>query len=262
MHDPRPQSGREPHPVIPRFYQQPSQRRPFVRGLFNATAVHYDSINRLFSLGSGAWYRRRCLMRAGLRPGLCVVDVAVGTGLLAREAVAVTGSRRSVIGVDLSEGMLAVARQKLGIPLVQGAAEELPLAEEVADFVTMGYALRHVGDLVTAFREFHRVLRRGGTVLLLEIGKPTRPLSRTMTSIYLGRIVPFLSRWKTGEAPVGTLMRYYWETIETCVSAERILEAMGDSGFEDCRCEVELDLFRSFIAHKPMGPQGDAVPPR
>ncbi|MGO8916874.1 MAG: class I SAM-dependent methyltransferase [Stellaceae bacterium] len=237
--------------MIAGFYEQRSQRQPFVRGLFNATAVHYDSINRLFSLGSGAWYRRRCLLRAGLRPGLRVVDVAVGTGLLAREAVAITGSRHSVIGVDVSEGMLAIARAKLGIPLIQGAAEGLPLAEEVADFVTMGYALRHVSDLVTAFREFHRVLRRGGSVLLLEIGKPSRPLSRALTSTYLGRVVPFLASLTTGEAHARTLMRYHWETIENCVPAERILQAMRDSGFEDARCEVDLDLFRSFIGQKP-----------
>jgi demethylmenaquinone methyltransferase / 2-methoxy-6-polyprenyl-1,4-benzoquinol methylase len=262
VHDPQSQSGAEPHPVISRFYAQRSQRQPFVRALFNTTAAHYDSINRLFSLGSGAWYRRRCLIRAGLRPGLRVVDVAVGTGLLAREAVAITGSRRSVIGVDLSEGMLAVARAKLGIPLVQGAAEGLPLAEEVADFVTMGYALRHVSDLVTAFREFHRVLRRGGTVLLLEIGKPTKKLSRAVTSTYLGRVVPFLCRWTTGGADARTLMRYHWETIENCVPAERILQAMHDSGFEDCRCEVDLRLFRSFIGRKPLSARRDIALPR
>ncbi len=251
MHDLQSQRGIEPHPVITGFYQERSQRQPFVRGLFNATAAHYDWVNQLFSLGSGGWYRRRCLRRAGLRPGLRVVDVAVGTGLLAREAVAITGSRRSVIGVDLSEGMLAIARDKLGIPLLQGAAEGLPLAGEVADFVTMGYALRHVADLMTVFREFHRVLRRGGTLLLLEIGRPDKPLNRAVASTYLGRVVPFLCLLTTGGTRTRTLMRYHWETIENCVPGERILQAMRDSGFEDCRCKVDLDLFRSFIGRKP-----------
>lgn len=251
MADPKPLLGVEPHPVIAGFYQQNSDRQTFVRGLFNTTAAHYDKINQLFSLGSGAWYRRRCLHRAGLRPGLRVVDVAVGTGLLAAEAVAITGDARGVVGVDLSEGMLAVARDKLGIPLVQGAAEGLPLAGDVADFVTMGYALRHVADLVLAFREFRRVLRGGGTMLLLEIGKPARPLTRAMASAYLGHVVPFLSRLTTGDAHAQTLMRYHWETIENCVAAERILQAMTDSGFEQCRCEVELGVFRCFIGRKP-----------
>ena len=249
--DPQERHPVAPHPTIVGYYDQSAHRLPFVRDLFNSTATHYDSLNRWFSLGSGAWYRRNCLARAGLRQGLTVVDVAVGTGLLAREILAITGERRHVIGIDLSERMLAIAREKLAIPLVQGAAEALPLADEVADFVTMGYALRHVGDLVTAFREFRRVLRRGGKVVLLELGSPSGKLSRAVASIYLGRVVPLLSRWTTGDARAETLMRYYWQTIEQCVPPDTILTAMADSGFEDVRCVTDLDLFRSYVGRKP-----------
>jgi demethylmenaquinone methyltransferase/2-methoxy-6-polyprenyl-1,4-benzoquinol methylase len=244
------QNPLEPHPVIPEFYAERAERRPFVRDLFNRTAPHYDAINQVFSLGSGGRYRRQCLLRSGLRPGQRLIDVAVGTGLLAQEAVAITGSRRDVIGVDLSEGMLAIAREKLGISLIQGAAEALPIAGESADFVTMGYALRHVSDLVATFREFHRVLRRGGTVLLLEIGRPSNRLSRVMASAYLGGVVPFLSRWTTGQAQAQALMQYYWATIEQCVEPEVVLKAMRDSGFGDVRCLVGLDLFRSYTGRK------------
>ncbi len=240
----------EPHPVIAGFYARRAHHKTFVRGLFNDTAPYYDGINRLFSLGSGAWYRRRCLLRAGLGPGLRVVDVAVGTGLLAREAVAITGDRRGVIGVDLSEAMLAVARSKLDIPLIQGVAEGLPLAEGVADFVTMGYALRHVSDLVATFREFYRILRPGGTVLLLEIGRPGKRLSRAVAAAYLGRVVPFLCGLANGDVHTRALMRYHWETIENCVAPQAILEAMRIGGFKEPRCETELDLFRSYIARK------------
>lgn len=241
----------EPHPVIAGFYDGREQRLSFVRSLFNETAPYYDGINRLFSLGSGAWYRRRCLKRAGLGPGCRVIDVAIGTGLLAREAIALTGNAGDVIGVDLSEAMLGVAREKLGLPLVQGAAEHLPFADESADFVTMGYALRHVSDLVTAFREFHRVLRRDGTVLLLEIGQPTRAVNRALASAYLGRVVPFLCRWTSGRSRTRILMQYYWHTIEHCVPPEIILQAMRDGGFRDLRCEADFDLFRSYVGRKP-----------
>lgn len=250
MHNPHDHGPVEPHPVIAGFYRESAERGDFVRTLFNETAPYYDGINRLFSLGSGAWYRRRCLRRAGLRRGCRVIDVAVGTGLLAREAALLTGSPRQVVGVDLSEAMLAIARQKLGLPLVQGAAECLPFADESADFVTMGYALRHVSDLVVAFREFHRVLRPGGTVLLLEIGNPTRRLNRALASTYLGRVVPFLCRWTSGQSRTRLLMRYHWHTIEHCVPPDIILRAMRDSGFRDIRCETDLDLFRSYVGRK------------
>jgi demethylmenaquinone methyltransferase / 2-methoxy-6-polyprenyl-1,4-benzoquinol methylase len=244
------QNPLEPHPVIPEFYSERAQRLPFVRDLFNTTAPHYDAINRVFSLGSGRRYRRQCLLRSGLRPGMRLIDVAIGTGLLAREAVSITESRSNVIGVDLSEGMLAIARDKLGISLIQGTAEALPLADEIADFVTMGYALRHVSDLAATFREFHRVLRRGGTVLLLEIGEPSKRLKHVLVSTYLGRIVPFLCRLTTGQGQAQALMQYYWATIENCVPVEIVLQAMRDGGFQDAQCKVDLDLFRSFVGRK------------
>src|ERR1700761_5189492 len=77
----------------------------FVRGLFNDTAPYYDTVNRLFSLGSGGWYRRRCLLRAGLRPGQTVLDVAIGTGLIAEEALRIVGTEGAVVGLDLSDAM-------------------------------------------------------------------------------------------------------------------------------------------------------------
>src|SRR5258708_6509864 len=112
MNGPDNQRVVEPHPVLTGFYGQRAQRSSFVRRLFNETAPYYDGLNQLFSLGSGAWYRRRSLLRAGLRPGLKGIDLAVRAGLLAREIVGITGHARDVIGIDLSEAMLAAARRK------------------------------------------------------------------------------------------------------------------------------------------------------
>jgi demethylmenaquinone methyltransferase / 2-methoxy-6-polyprenyl-1,4-benzoquinol methylase len=249
MNDTDQQRMVEPHPVLAGFYGHRAQRSSFVRRLFNETASHYDGLNRLFSLGSGAWYRRRCLLRAGLRPGCDVIDVAVGTGLLAQEIVAITGRAQDVIGIDLSEGMLAAARRKLAIRLVQGLAEQLPFADGSADFLTMGYALRHVADLAGAFGEFHRVLRHGGTIVLLEISKPTRAVSHALVSGYLGGVVPLVCRFTAGRR-TRTLVEYYWETIENCVPPNTILAAMAKAGFAELRCDVDFDLFRSYIGRK------------
>ena len=241
----------DPHPVLPDYYGSHDQRTTFVRRLFDDTAPHYDRINDIFSLGSGARYRRQCLIRAGLRPGVRVADIAIGTGLVAQEAVAVVGPQGEVIGLDLSAGMLAVARSKLDIPLVQGSADRLPLGDNTVDFVTMGYALRHVSDLLAAFREFRRVLRPGGTVLLLEIARPTGRLQRAFVSGYLGVVVPALCRWITGQAMTRTLMQYYWDTIENCVPPDVILNAMEAAGLIELRCDTDLGLFRSYSGRKP-----------
>jgi demethylmenaquinone methyltransferase / 2-methoxy-6-polyprenyl-1,4-benzoquinol methylase len=240
-----PHGPTEPHPVLPDYYADASQRPAFVRGLFNRTAPSYDRVNRLFSLGSGEWYRRRALLRAGLQPGMRVLDVAVGTGLMARQAVRISG-KGGVIGLDVSEAMLAEAQRNLGIPLIQGRAEQLPLADASVDFLCMGYALRHVGDLTATFREFHRVLRPGGRVLLLEIGRPRGGLPYAMAGLYLGRVVPLLSRCMTLDRETQTLMRYYWDTIETCVPPETILSAMRGAGLADVACDVEFGVFRAY----------------
>jgi Methylase involved in ubiquinone/menaquinone biosynthesis len=236
-----------PHPPLRQYYGDPGRRLAFLATLFDRTAPHYDHIGNLLSFGWGGWYRRRALRRAGLGRGMRVLDVAVGTGAVAREAVAVLGREADVIGIDLSRGMLAEARRRLPIPLVQGRMEVLPFADASVDFVSMGYALRHVGDLGTAFAEFHRVLRPGGKVALLELGRPSTPLRRGLVRLYLGRILPRVVRWTSGMAETETLMRYYWDTIETCVPPDTILGALRAAGFSETYCDQEFDVFRAFV---------------
>jgi len=240
-----------PHPTLSAYYPEDAQRAGFVRSLFDDTAPHYDRINRLFSLGTGAWYRRRALRQAGLAPGMRVLDVATGTGLVAREAARIAGPLGSVLGLDPSAGMLAEARRELAIPLLQGRAESLPLATGSVDFVSMGYALRHVADLATTFGEFLRVLRPGGRVLLLEIGRPDGAWAHAAARIYLGRVVPALCRLGAPRGRSGTLMRYYWDTIEACVPAETILRHLGQAGFAEVGCETSLGIFRAYSARRP-----------
>ncbi len=240
----------EPHPVLPSYYTDLVQRPAFVRTLFDHTARHYDRINQLLSLGTGGWYRRYALLRAGLRPGMRVLDVATGTGLVARQAVAITGSKDGIVGLDISSGMLAEAGRRLGIGLLQASAEQLPLAAASIDFLSMGYALRHVCDLDATFREFYRVLRPGGTVLLLEIARPPAGLRYQLLGLYLGRVIPWLARWTTDDKEMQTLMRYYWDTIEHCVSAETILQTLSGSGFAAAGCQVDGGIFRAYWGRK------------
>ncbi|HEU5319997.1 MAG TPA: class I SAM-dependent methyltransferase, partial [Methylomirabilota bacterium] len=147
-----------------RSAQEEAEQRRRLRGLFDAAASHYEWIDRVMSLGWGGWYRRDALQRVGLQAGMRVLDVAVGTGAVARHAARMGGAAGRVVGVDPSAGMLRQARRSLPIPLVQGVAEELPFRAHVFDAVTVGYALRHVVDLRQTFVEYARVLKPGGTL--------------------------------------------------------------------------------------------------
>ena len=246
----KPDPPLKPHPALTDYYPDLAQRPAFVQGLFDRTARYYDHVNRLLSFGSGSGYRRRALLRVGLRPGMTVLDVATGTGLVARQALAITGDPQSVIGLDISAGMLAEVRRLLGIPLIQGLMERLPVADACCDLVSMGYALRHVADLNATFREFHRVLRPGGALLILEITRPAHPVKRALLKFYLGRLVPLLSRLTTGQRDLQTLMHYYWDTIEHCVPPETILQAIRTAGFTEAGCHIQFDLFRAYLGRK------------
>jgi len=232
------------------YYADPAARRSAMRAFFNQAARQYDPVNLLFSLGSGAWYRRSRLRRSGLTPGQLVVDVAVGTGLLAREAVGLAGDANLVIGVDVSEAMLAIAKAKLGIALIQSEAEALPLASGIADFVTMGYALRHMADLRAALREALRVLRPGGKIVLLEISAPGARLHRMLAAAYIGGILPVLSLLMTRDRASRTLMRYHWRSIASFMPPAAVMQELEAAGFGRIRCDSEFDLFRHYTASK------------
>lgn len=231
---------------IETYYADPARRQGAARNSFNGFARHYDLINRIFSLGSGGWYRRRCLRQAGVAPGAVVVDVAVGTGLLAREAQRLMQGRGLLIGVDLSECMLAQARKSLGIPLVQGAAETLPLADGVADFVTMGYALRHVSDIERVLREARRLLRPGGKLVLLEISMPSRPVLRKLLVVLVGRLLPALSGLIARNRQAKALMDYHWRTVAAYAPPDAVLGIMRQAGFRSVLCVSHFDFFRFY----------------
>ena len=240
-----------PHPPLPRYYDCEADRSRWVRSIFDRTAGDYDRVERLLGLGSGSWYRRRALRRAGLEPGMTVLDVGTGTGLLARAAATLVGDARLVVGVDPSPGMVAHARVPAGVRLLAGSAEAIPAADGNTDFLSMGYALRHISDLAPAFAEFHRVLRPGGRMCLLEITPPSRPVARALLKAYLQGLVPTLAALVSRHHDMPGLMRYYWDTIAACVAPATIMQALTAAGFVDVERHVELGIFSAYRARKP-----------
>lgn len=240
-----------PHAPLPRYYERDEGRSRYVVELFDRTARYYDTVEALF-LNGGIWYRRFALRRAGLRPGHQVLDVAIGTAAVARGAAQVVGPAGRVVGVDPSAGMLAQARKHFDGPLVRGVAEALPIRSERFDFVTMGIALRHVSDLVAAFREYRRVLKPGGTVWILEGHRPRSPAGRRAARLAWFRVVPGLTRLFTRSREAQELMEFYWDTVEYCVPPETIVEAMRKAGFESPRFRLVLPgAFCEYTAVNP-----------
>jgi demethylmenaquinone methyltransferase/2-methoxy-6-polyprenyl-1,4-benzoquinol methylase len=170
---------------------------------------------------------------------------------VAREAARIVGDPARVVGVDPSPGMVRNAHVPAGVQLLAGSAECIPAADAAADFLSMGYALRHMSDLSLAFQEFHRVLRPGGRLCLLELTRPERASSRALLRLYMRGLIPLAARLVGHHADTPELMRYYWDTIEACAAPACILAAIRAAGFVDVRRNVELGIFSEYCARKP-----------
>jgi demethylmenaquinone methyltransferase / 2-methoxy-6-polyprenyl-1,4-benzoquinol methylase len=235
-----------PHAPLTDYYADEQARHQWVRRVFDDTAPDYNRIEWLMAFGSGPWYRRQALQRAGLGRGMRVLDVGTGTGLTAEQALRLIGEPTLLTGVDPSPGMLANARLPAGVTVLEGRAEKLPVVSAGYDFLSMGFALRHVADLAAVFGEFHRALRPGGTVCVLEISRPQGRTAQWLLRQYMRRLVPLLARVFGRTRDMPDLMRYYWDTIEACVPPEQVMAAMRAAGFTDVKRHVELGIFSEY----------------
>lgn len=242
-----PKNPHSPIGPLPRYFADEVTRRRFVTELFDLDAREYDFIERLLGLGTGPRYRRDALRRSGLAPGMRVLDIATGTGLTAREALAIVGGSGHVVGLDPSAGMLSEAHT-LAIPLVRARGEALPLRSASFDFACMGFALRHVADLDRLFSEMRRVLVPGGTACVLELTRPQRPSVSWTVRVFMTRVVPALARMVRRDTDASRLMNFYWDTIEACVPPADVLAALQRAGFAQPARTVVLGMFSEYTA--------------
>lgn len=243
-----------PHGPLRGYYGSDATRHDYVIDLFDRSAEHYNTIEKLF-LNGGLAYRRFGLWRAGLRRGMKVLDVAIGTAAVARGAVKLVGPEGRVFGVDPSSGMLGQARKVFRGPLTRGVAEQLPFADCSFDFVTMGIALRHVSDLRATFRQYLRVLKPGGRLWILEGHVPRSAFGQKLTRFVWARAIPGMTLLSTRSREAKLLMDYYWDTVEQCVPPEAIVEALQGAGFEQARFQLVVPgAFCEYTGTRPAAP--------
>lgn len=237
------------HAPLQKYYGPDEKRVEYVNNIFDSTAHHYNTIEALL-LNGALWYRKHCLKRAGLGPGMKVLDVAIGTGAVARGAVQLVGPTGQVIGVDPSRNMIEQARKHFDGPISRGVAEQLPFPDNHFDFVTMGIALRHVSDLVATFGEYFRVLKPGGTMWILEGYAPASPVGRKATRFMMYRMVPGMTLLATGSREAKEFMEFYWDTVEESATPQQILDVIAEVGFEKIQHNVFSPICE-YIGHKP-----------
>jgi len=204
-------------------------RTEIAQRLFAGLGPTYDRNAALRSLGQDPRWRRFLVSR--VPPGATVLDVATGTGAVAR-ALLERGS--DVTGLDQSPGMLAVARARLGdrVRFVEGRAERLPFEDASFDALTFTYLLRYVDEPGDVLRELARVVRPGGTIAMLEFALPGRPW-RWAWDAYVDRLLPLARapEWREVGRFLGPSIREFWSRVPL----ERLLELWREAGVAEPR---------------------------
>ncbi len=222
-----------------KFYAAGDQRAARVKDLFAAIARRYDLINDLQSFGLHRYWKRRLLKLAAARSGERALDLCCGTGdvafALAREGLEVTG-------LDFSEEMLAVARERLAktaaspasrpIQFLRGDAQQIPFPDASFDVVTISYGLRNLADMTRGLSEMLRVTRPGGRVLVLDFGKPDNAVWRAIYFGYLRWFVPLLGRFFCGDPETHA---YILESLLHYAAQRGVAAKMRELGFADTR---------------------------
>jgi len=203
-----------------------------VRGVFDSVAQRYDVMNDLLSFGMHRAWKAYAVAVAHVRPGDKVLDIAGGTGDLARAFAAKVGARGLVVLTDINESMLRVGRDRLlddGItsPTLTCDAERLPFAGGSFDLVTVAFGLRNMTHKDAALAEMARVLRPGGRLLVLEFSKIAEPL-RKPYDWYSFHVMPRIGKWVARD---DSSYRYLAESIRMHPDQATLKAMMKGAGF-------------------------------
>jgi demethylmenaquinone methyltransferase/2-methoxy-6-polyprenyl-1,4-benzoquinol methylase len=203
-----------------------------VRGVFDSVASKYDLMNDLMSLGAHRVWKSYAVTVANVRDGDKVLDIAGGTGDLARAFARQAGSTGCVMLSDINEAMLRVGRDRLldeglVLPSLACDGEKLPFRSDSFDLVSVAFGLRNMTHKDRALSEMCRVLRPGGRLLVLEFSKVAEPL-RKPYDWYSFNVLPRLGRWIAGDSQS---YQYLAESIRMHPGQEELKAMMKVAGF-------------------------------
>ncbi len=212
----------------------PEEKTRRVRGVFDSVANKYDVMNDVMSAGLHRLWKRFAVEVSGARAGKRVLDLAGGTGDLAKLFAARVGPSGTVVHTDINGAMLAEGRDKmldagLILPTIQCNAEALPFADRAFDIVSIAFGLRNVTRKDVALAEMRRVLKPGGVAVVLEFSRVAAPLA-PMYDWYSFNILPRLGKWIADDE---ASYRYLAESIRVHPDQEALKQMMQSAGFDD-----------------------------
>jgi demethylmenaquinone methyltransferase / 2-methoxy-6-polyprenyl-1,4-benzoquinol methylase len=229
--------------------QQKEQR---VHQVFETISSKYDFMNSVISFQRHIAWRKDIMRRMAVKKGSKALDLCCGTGDWSLALAKVVGSSGQVVGLDFSENMLKVAKQKVAkeqlanIELIHGNAMNLPFEDHTFDYVTIGFGLRNVPDLKQVLSEMYRVVKPGGKVVCLETSQPTMPVFRQIYYFYFQFIMPAL-----GRIFAKSYKEYSWlqESAKEFPGREELAAEFRQAGFVD----LEVKSYSGGVAAMHLG---------
>ena len=209
-----------------------SEKALRVRGVFDSVASRYDLMNDLMSAGLHRTWKAYTVMVANVQPGQQVLDIAGGTGDLAKAFAKKVGRDGQVVLSDINEAMLRTGRDRLidegcALDCAVCDAEHLPFPDASFDLVSVAFGLRNMTHKDVALREMHRILKPGGKLLVLEFSRVAKPLEKAY-DWYSFKVLPRLGQLVAGDAES---YRYLAESIRMHPGQDALKQLMHDSGF-------------------------------
>ncbi|MBT8137003.1 MAG: bifunctional demethylmenaquinone methyltransferase/2-methoxy-6-polyprenyl-1,4-benzoquinol methylase UbiE [Gammaproteobacteria bacterium] len=216
----------------------PDEKTRRVGGVFDSVASRYDVMNDVMSLGIHRLWKRFFVEQSGVRAGQSVLDLAGGTGDIARLMMPRVGDSGRVVIADINNSMLIEGRKRLldsgvagNVSYLQVNAEHLPFRDGEFHCITIAFGLRNVTDKQRALEEMYRVLGIGGRVMILEFSHPAVPVLKSVYDAYSFRVLPAMGRLVAGDAES---YRYLAESIRMHPDQESLLAMLEQAGFERC----------------------------
>lgn len=218
--------------------QQSKEER--VHHVFEKISDNYDKMNSVISFQQHVKWRRDTMKRMNVKPGLKALDVCCGTADWTIALANAVGPTGEVAGLDFSENMLSVGREKVEklnlhqVTLIHGNAMELPFQEGSFDYVTIGFGLRNVPDYIQVLKEMYRVLKPGGIAVCLETSQPTMFGYRQLYFFYFRFIMPLF-----GKLFAKSYKEYSWlqESARTFPGMKELKQMFEKAGFTEVYCK-------------------------
>lgn len=222
------------------FQQVPvSEKASKVANVFHSVAQRYDVMNDLMSFGIHRLWKRYTVELSAVKKGQQVLDIAGGTGDLAKQFSRLVGDAGSVVLADINASMLSVGRDRLtddgciaNLRFVQADAQYLPFPDNYFDCATIAFGLRNVTDKDTALRSMFRVLKPGGRLLVLEFSKPTNSLLERVYDAYSFKLLPKIGKFVANDEDS---YRYLAESIRMHPDQAKLQGMMESAGFAECK---------------------------